>query len=1064
MGFDAGAITAHMKLDRTEFDDDADAVEERGKELSDEKIVVDASIDRDKFDADADEIGAKKDELEKAVDVPVKLETDEFDVEAAEVEAEKEALGRAVDIPVKLNPDEAVAEAVVAREAINHALTGSANSPQFSLVKTLLGSMDEGDAARALQQLNGGALSDAKKLISDFNDFQIAEARRLSVGLLRESEYALRGAGGSAGYALPWGPIPGIAETLFGSQAQIGQGSGGGGLTQYQGPGSLVSWLDKTLGGGGTSYGSGGGFFNGASSGAADLGGAGGAGESAASAFAKAWRAAATADMQNGEYSLFQKMTSEYSGSPFKVLFKGASGVEDDLRKWADKAGVDVGDRFVKAMSKGATDAAKAAAGDGGFFSGIIGSLASGAGKASSGISSFLGGIGPGLSAGLVGAPLLVPIVGALGAATGGAIAGTSIGLAGTVAALLPGVLDLLHGYSAYSAEKAGTSTAGMSQGSLDIAAAIKPLMDGSTGFLGSLETQVNPEIVSFLNALAKALPLIGPFAEQAVSSMSKFFGIIDSGLASGGFKSFMGTMTKDVGPIMDDFGRFILNIGGAFGGFLKLFGGTAAQMVGAWFDRVSKGLDSFTNNAKLAPAFLAGMLQSFNFLGSALDVVWRVMAKISDALAPIGLTAMKVLTPAFQGLAMAVGAIPTNALTAIALGLAAIGIASIANPVLLVAGALVLLGLAIKGVSSAMASLHPLSFKELTQAFAGDLTAPGKRTAAEIAALSHANALGYTPATIGQSFFALRPNAPTAGGRGLSSSADSAPAPGASASQIAAWNKNQPKAPDPQGWVRWEAALGGALKDVGGALEAFQRFFGRTLSGIEDFLNNSIPNAVGHFVNFWKRGWDDASSGAYAAYQFIVRDVVNPVVNFFTQTIPHAFDVTIKWFKSLPSKIVAALGDGFKLLNHWGTDLVRGVVSGIEHAAGSVGNAFGAIFNAIGGGINKGINWLNDHDPSLFGVSMFPKIPDIPKFADGGWVGGPIGAPQLAIVHGGEFVQSRKMLANGGGGMTVQISVDARGSANPAAVQQSAISGVNSVLPALRRVLKASSVPGVAA
>lgn len=42
--------------------------------------------------------------------------------------------------------------------------------------------------------------------------------------------------------------------------------------------------------------------------------------------------------------------------------------------------------------------------------------------------------------------------------------------------------------------------------------------------------------------------------------------------------------------------------------------------------------------------------------------------------------------------------------------------------------------------------------------------------------------------------------------------------------------------------------------------------------------------------------------------------------------------------------------------------------------------------------------------------------------FADGGWVKGPVGSPQKAIVHGGEFVLSRKMLSQGGHGTSQPV------------------------------------------
>ena len=80
--------------------------------------------------------------------------------------------------------------------------------------------------------------------------------------------------------------------------------------------------------------------------------------------------------------------------------------------------------------------------------------------------------------------------------------------------------------------------------------------------------------------------------------------------------------------------------------------------------------------------------------------------------------------------------------------------------------------------------------------------------------------------------------------------------------------------------------------------------------------------------------------------------------------------------------------------------------------------------------------------------------------YADGGWVTAPMGAPQLAVVHGGEFVMSRAMIAGGamGGSTTVQINVDARGSANPAAVTAAAQGGVNATIPALRRAIVRSA------
>jgi tape measure domain-containing protein len=58
------------------------------------------------------------------------------------------------------------------------------------------------------------------------------------------------------------------------------------------------------------------------------------------------------------------------------------------------------------------------------------------------------------------------------------------------------------------------------------------------------------------------------------------------------------------------------------------------------------------------------------------------------------------------------------------------------------------------------------------------------------------------------------------------------------------------------------------------------------------------------------------------------------------------------------------------------------------------------------------------------FAGGLFGSIGKLLGFAEGGWVPGPIGAPRPAVVHGGEFVVSRKMQEQGGmgGGLTVNL------------------------------------------
>jgi hypothetical protein len=119
---------------------------------------------------------------------------------------------------------------------------------------------------------------------------------------------------------------------------------------------------------------------------------------------------------------------------------------------------------------------------------------------------------------------------------------------------------------------------------------------------------------------------------------------------------------------------------------------------------------------------------------------------------------------------------------------------------------------------------------------------------------------------------------------------------------------------------------------------------------------------------------------------------------------------------KAIVHGIVTALGNGATLLVGFGSDLVHGIIQGIKNAAGDLGGALTGILS---------------HLP---GAGLLHKA-HIPGFANGGFVPGPAGMPQLAFVHGGELVLNpRQQAALGGSGGDVYVSMP--GPVNPNAVQ----------------------------
>jgi hypothetical protein len=116
----------------------------------------------------------------------------------------------------------------------------------------------------------------------------------------------------------------------------------------------------------------------------------------------------------------------------------------------------------------------------------------------------------------------------------------------------------------------------------------------------------------------------------------------------------------------------------------------------------------------------------------------------------------------------------------------------------------------------------------------------------------------------------------------------------------------------------------------------------------------------------------------------WIDTNVIQPVVHFFT---------------GLPGQIVTAIGDGTQVLASWGADLVRGVMSGIESIASSIGTA---IVGVVKAGWDTATHFLNSL-PVVGG--LFSAV----GLATGGFVT----KPTLALVGeaGPEYVIPQAML-----------------------------------------------------
>ena len=184
-----------------------------------------------------------------------------------------------------------------------------------------------------------------------------------------------------------------------------------------------------------------------------------------------------------------------------------------------------------------------------------------------------------------------------------------------------------------------------VSPGALEADTHLKTSMHGLATEFDNLRTSMIPTMSDFLDSLAKAAPYLMPFVKASVGVAGGFINTLSSGMQSSGFKTFMGDMTADVTPIMQDFATWTENAGATFGKFLELFGGAPAQAVGSWFDRTSARLLAAFGHPAVKGHLEGGkMVGAEGATGFFRDVNVQAMDRTFDAMGKLfGTTAQAV-------------------------------------------------------------------------------------------------------------------------------------------------------------------------------------------------------------------------------------------------------------------------------------------------------------------------------------------------------------------------------------------------------------------------------------
>ena len=143
---------------------------------------------------------------------------------------------------------------------------------------------------------------------------------------------------------------------------------------------------------------------------------------------------------------------------------------------------------------------------------------------------------------------------------------------------------------------------------------------------------------------------------------------------------------------------------------------------------------------------------------------------------------------------------------------------------------------------------------------------------------------------------------------------------------------------------------------------------------------------------------------------------------------------------------IGALVAAGVLLYQNWDT---------VKAAATALWQWISDVFERIKGAVQAAVDWVGQKLEPLFalvrrardaiasipGVGSALSAVGLPGFATGGIVPGPVGAPMLAVVHGGEEVRTRAQQR--AGGTTISITVNA-GVGDPVAIRQQVAEYVN--------------------
>lgn len=187
----------------------------------------------------------------------------------------------------------------------------------------------------------------------------------------------------------------------------------------------------------------------------------------------------------------------------------------------------------------------------------------------------------------------------------------------------------------------------------------------------------------------------------------------------------------------------------------------------------------------------------------------------------------------------------------------------------------------------------------------------------------------------------------------------------------------------------------------------------------------------IDDFRKIWEANWAVIAAVATWAWDNVIKPVADFIMKYAIRPIGleiHAlgvgWDIAWSWISRRADEAWSFIKVVAGFINTYGIQPVQGAISwlagewdriwtGIANTLTNIYNhTLKPIFDTIGRAVADVKNAISSIASAPGNAGQ--AIAHLMGFADGGLVPGPIGAPQLAVVHGGEFVVSRDMMAGG--------------------------------------------------